>query len=69
MLVLKRKFGQSVTIADGITVTILGSGSSGVCLGIDAPRTTAVHRSEILRDSKTRLEKRLNPDASIRDSA
>ncbi|MEJ7593031.1 MAG: carbon storage regulator [Planctomycetaceae bacterium] len=53
MLVLKRKFGQSVTIADGITVTVLGTGSNGVCLGIEAPRCVPVHRSEILRDVPT----------------
>jgi len=53
MLVLKRKFGQSVTIADGITVTVLGSGSNGVCLGIEAPRSVPVNRSEILRDVPT----------------
>lgn len=53
MLVLKRKFGQSIRIADGITVTVLGTGSSGVCLGIDAPRTVPVHRSEILSNVPT----------------
>jgi carbon storage regulator len=50
MLVLKRKFGQSVTIADGITVTVLGTGSNGVCLGIVAPKSVPVFRSEVPRD-------------------
>jgi|GEM_PF-2618699 len=57
MLVLKRKFGQSVTIADGITVTVLGLGSNGVSLGIDAPRSVPVNRSEILR--------RVPPDGTL----
>lgn len=59
MLVLKRKLGQSLTIADGITVTVLGTGSNGVCLGIDAPRGVPVHRSEILRNAQ--------PDGTLTD--
>lgn len=63
MLVLKRKFGQSVTIADGITVTVLGSGSNGIALGIDAPRSVPVVRSELLKDSPPDDQNRLIPDS------
>ncbi len=69
MLVLKRKFGQSVTIADGITVTVLGSGSNGIALGIDAPRSVPVVRSELLKDSPPDDQNRLIPDSINQVSA
>jgi carbon storage regulator len=48
MLVLSRKVGESVVIGDDVTVTILEVRGDIVRVGIDAPRSVAVHRAELL---------------------
>jgi carbon storage regulator len=48
VLVLSRRVGESVVIGDDITVTILEVRSDGIRVGIDAPRSVAVHRAELL---------------------
>jgi carbon storage regulator len=48
MLVLSRRVGESVVIGDDVTVTILEVRSDGIRIGIDAPRSVAVHRAELL---------------------
>ncbi|SDS42840.1 carbon storage regulator, CsrA [Nocardioides scoriae] len=48
MLVLSRRPGESVTIGDGIVVTVLEVRGDVIRLGVDAPRSIAVHRSELL---------------------
>ena len=48
MLVLSRRTGESLVIGDDVVVTVLEvKGDGGVRLGIDAPRTTRVHRAEV----------------------
>lgn len=47
MLVLTRKVDESITIGTNITVTVLDIKGNQVRLGIDAPRQTSVHRTEI----------------------
>lgn len=49
MLVLARKVGQQIIIGDNIEVTVLEVRGEQVRLGINAPRTIAVHRSELLK--------------------
>ena len=46
-LVLNRKLGETVTIGDDITVTILSIIGNQVRLGVAAPPNVAVHRQEI----------------------
>ncbi|WP_295827660.1 carbon storage regulator CsrA [uncultured Microbacterium sp.] len=48
MLVLTRRPGESIVIGDDVTVTVLGVTATGVRIGIDAPRDTRIHRSEIV---------------------
>ena len=48
MLVLSRRPGESVTIGDDIVVTVLEVRGDVIRIGIDAPRSVAVHRSELL---------------------
>ena len=59
MLVLSRRVGESVVIGDDVTVTILEVRSDVIRVGIDAPRSVAVHRAELL----------VELEASNRDSA
>jgi carbon storage regulator len=47
MLVLTRKFGESITIGEDIKITILDSKGKYIRIGIEAPRNIAVHREEI----------------------
>lgn len=47
MLVLSRKVGEVITIGNSIRVTVLGFDRGFVKLGIEAPRTVAVHRKEV----------------------
>lgn len=49
MLILTRRTGETVTIGDDITVTVLGVRGEAIRLGINAPRTVAVHREEVYR--------------------
>jgi len=48
MLVLSRRVGESVTIGDDVVVTVLEVRGDVVRVGIDAPRSVAVHRTELL---------------------
>ena len=47
MLILTRRVGETVTIGDEVTVTVLGVKGNQVRLGVQAPRDVAVHREEI----------------------
>lgn len=48
MLVLSRRVGESVVVGDDVTITILEVRGDVVRVGIDAPRSVAVHRAELL---------------------
>ncbi|MFK8024855.1 MAG: carbon storage regulator CsrA [Ilumatobacter sp.] len=47
MLILTRKVGESIVIADDVVVTIVEASGEQVRLGVKAPRHIAVHREEI----------------------
>jgi len=50
MLVLSRRVGESIVVGDEITVTILEVRGDVVRVGIQAPRSVAVHRAELLAE-------------------
>jgi carbon storage regulator len=50
MLVLSRRVGESVVIGDDVTVTVLEVRGDVVRIGIDAPRSVAVNRAELLAE-------------------
>lgn len=53
MLVLSRRVGESIVIGAGpdqVTVTVLEVRGDVVRVGIDAPRSVAVHRAELLAE-------------------
>jgi carbon storage regulator len=52
MLILTRRVGETVMIGDEVTVTVLGVKGNQVRVGINAPRTVAVHREEIFERIK-----------------
>jgi carbon storage regulator len=56
MLVLSRREGESVMIGTDITIVILGVKGRQVRVGIAAPKSTGIYRTEILpnpqRDEK-----------------
>jgi len=47
MLVLTRKAGEEIVIGDGIRVQVIEIRGGRVRLGITAPRSVPVHRSEV----------------------
>jgi carbon storage regulator len=47
MLVLTRKVGESIVIADDIVVTVLEIRGGQVRLGVEAPKDVSIHRSEV----------------------
>jgi len=47
MLVLSRQKDQSIIIGDDIEITVVAIRGDKVSLGINAPRSIAVHRKEV----------------------
>jgi carbon storage regulator len=47
MLILTRRVGETVMIGHEVTVTVLGVKGNQVRVGINAPKSVAVHREEI----------------------
>ena len=47
MLILTRKIGETLMIGDDITVTVLAVKGNQVRVGVNAPKSVAVHREEI----------------------
>jgi carbon storage regulator len=47
MLVLSRKKNESIVVDDAIVITVLEIRGDKVRLGIDAPKSVPIHRSEV----------------------
>ena len=47
MLILTRRFSESLMIGDDVKVTILGAKGNSVRIGIKAPNDIPVHREEV----------------------
>ena len=56
MLILTRRVGETVMIGEEVTVTVLGVKGNQVRMGINAPRTVAVHREEIFERLKQEVQ-------------
>ncbi|MGQ0656687.1 MAG: carbon storage regulator CsrA [Chromatiales bacterium] len=62
MLILTRRVGESLMIGDDVSVTVLGVKGNQVRLGVNAPKTVAVHREEIYqRIQQEKAEGRSRP--------
>ena len=67
MLILSRKLGEQIVIADNIVITVVGIRGDKVRLGIEAPREVPVHRKEIYE--LIQREKSQQPDGASTDTA
>lgn len=47
MLILTRRVGETIMIGDEVTITVLGVKGNQVRIGVNAPKSVAVHREEI----------------------
>ena len=47
MLILTRRIGEVLMIGDEVTVHVLGINGGQVKIGVNAPKSVAVHREEI----------------------
>lgn len=64
MLILTRKLGESITIGDAISVSVLGIRRRQVRLGIDAPSDIVVHRQEVyekINEERKKMLDKLKP--------
>ncbi len=65
MLVLTRKTGQKLIIADNIEITILETKGDSVKIGIQAPRDVSVYREEIYAEIKKANEQATSAPSSL----
>jgi len=57
MLVLTRNVGETVKIGEEVSVIILGVNGNQVRVGIEAPKSIAVHREEVYERIKREEQK------------
>ena len=53
MLVLKRKAGESIIVADNIEIKIIEVEEGRIKIGIDAPKEVSIIRKEVLDETKS----------------
>ena len=68
MLVLSRRAGESVVIGEDVTVSVLEVRGDVVRIGIDAPRSVAVHRAELLVQLEESNKEAASPSKDAVDS-
>lgn len=69
MLVLTRKTGQKLIIANDIEITVLETKGEAVKIGIEAPRHITIYREEIYEEiKKANRQATQEAQASVLDS-
>jgi carbon storage regulator len=68
MLVLSRRAGESVVIGGDVTISVLEVRGDVVRIGIDAPRSVAVHRAELLEQHEVRNQEAASPSEDAVDN-
>ncbi|HET7690418.1 MAG TPA: carbon storage regulator CsrA [Nocardioidaceae bacterium] len=61
MLVLSRRVGEMIRVGDDVTVTVLEVRGDVVRIGIQAPRSVAVHRAELIVELETSNQEAASP--------
>jgi len=69
MLVLTRKIGETIRIADRVTVQVLAVRGSQVSLGIVAPEDVRIFREELYREVESHNQGAQLPDQSSLEGA
>jgi carbon storage regulator len=69
MLVLSRKAGQTIVVANNISIAVLGVRRGAVRLGIEAPREVRVCREELLGGPDRRAATRVAGKANLPDGS
>ena len=64
MLLLTRRVDEVIMIGDDVAIRVLGIHGNQVRLGIDAPKSVAVHRREVF-DRIKREERALHAGAGV----
>lgn len=67
MLVLSRKVGERIRIADDIEVVVLEVGRDQVRIGVQAPRDVSVHRHEVYCEIVESNREAAVPDVSVEE--
>lgn len=67
MLILTRRLGETITIGNDVTITVIGVKGNQVRLGINAPTEIPVHRAEIYE--KIQREKAAAQNSAEADTA
>lgn len=65
MLVLSRKKGETIMIGDNIEIKIVGIEGDQVKLGIVAPKTVKVHRSEVFEAIREQNKEAMNASTDL----
>jgi carbon storage regulator len=65
VLVLSRRVGESVVIGDDVVVTVLEVRGDVVRVGVDAPRSIAVNRRELLEQITETNRAAASPEDSV----
>lgn len=63
MLVLSRKFNESIFVGDTIKITVVDIRGDKVRLGIEAPADTPIHREEIYQAIQRDKQKQAEEEA------
>jgi carbon storage regulator len=61
MLVLSRRYDETLIIGDNIKITVLGISGNQVRLGVAAPKEVSVHREEVY----LRIKEEMNRQAVV----
>jgi carbon storage regulator len=69
MLVLNRRIGETVRIADDISVTVLGLKGQQVRLGFAASQSVPIHREEVYERIRREREATSPPSTAARRTA
>ncbi|SDI81744.1 carbon storage regulator, CsrA [Frankineae bacterium MT45] len=68
MLILTRRSGESVMVGDDIVITIFEVRGDAVRIGIQAPRSVAVHREEVYLELQAANQSAASPDDDVIDA-